>query len=42
MILHVEHEQSGGPYRITTEQPDTENDLLAMLWQDCTPPAGPS
>jgi hypothetical protein len=30
MILHVEHEQWGGPYRITTEQPDTESDLSAI------------
>ena len=37
MILHVEHEQSGGPYRITTEQPDTESDLSAMLWQGDAP-----
>jgi hypothetical protein len=37
MILHVAHEQSGGPYRITTEQPDTESDLSAMLWQGDAP-----
>jgi hypothetical protein len=37
MILHVEHEQWGGPYRITTEQPDTESDLSAMLWQGGAP-----
>jgi hypothetical protein len=37
MILHVEHEQSGGPYRITTEQPDTESDLSTMLWQGDPP-----
>jgi hypothetical protein len=39
MILHVEHELRGGPYRITTEQPDTEGDLSAMLWQG-DPPEG--
>ncbi len=38
MILHVQHpEQHGGPYRITTEQPDTEADLLALLWQGDAP-----
>jgi hypothetical protein len=39
MILHVEHELWGGPYRITTEQPDNESDVLAWLWQG-DPPAG--
>jgi hypothetical protein len=39
MILHVEHESQGGPYRITTEQPDRESDVLAWLW-DGDPPAG--
>ena len=39
MILHVEHELHGGPYRITTEQPDRDSDVLAWLWQG-DPPAG--
>jgi hypothetical protein len=39
MILHVEHELTGGPYRITTNQPDTADDVLAWLW-DGDAPAG--
>jgi hypothetical protein len=39
VILHVEHEFHGGPYRITTEQPDRDSDVLAWLWQG-DPPAG--
>lgn len=38
-ILHVELRQRGGPYRITTEQLDSESDVLAWLWQG-DPPAG--
>jgi hypothetical protein len=38
-ILHVELVQLGGPYRITTEQLDSESDVLAWLWQG-DPPAG--
>ncbi len=28
-VLRVEHELGGGPYRITTAQPDNQSDVLA-------------
>lgn len=37
MILHIEHDQHPGPYRITANQPDMEGDVLAWLWDGDAP-----